>query len=67
MQNLRSKQVIAGVLITVLTAGVVGVLLVTMTPIGCGPANALGLKNISSRCVKPASALVVRTPSPSPA
>lgn len=66
MQNLRSKQVIAGVLITVLTAGVVGVLLVTMTPIGCGPANALGLKNISSRCVKPASALVVRTPSPSP-
>lgn len=61
----RSRQVVAGVVVTVVTVAVIGVVLVAMTPVGCGPANAMGLKSIASRCKsQPVAAL--RSPSPSP-
>src|SRR5229473_1289753 len=46
----RSRQVIAGVLVSVVTLAVIGVVLVAMTPVGCGPANAMGIKSIANRC-----------------
>src|SRR5713226_8884090 len=52
MRMLRSRQVVASVLVTLVTAAVIGVVLVAITPIGCGPANALGLKSITNRCLK---------------
>lgn len=62
IQILRSRQVIAGALITVVTVTVIGVVLVAMTPIGCRPANAIGLKAVSNRCAK----LTAAKPTPSP-
>src|SRR4029077_9228492 len=61
----RSRQVIAGVLVSVVTLAVIGVVLVAMTPVGCGPANAMGIKSIANRCkTQPVAAL--RSPRPSP-
>jgi hypothetical protein len=61
----RSRQVIAGILVSVVTLAVIGVVLVAMTPVGCGPANAMGIKSIANRCkTQPVAAL--RSPSPSP-
>ena len=61
----RSRQVIAGVVVTIVTVAVIGVVLFAMTPVGCGPANAMGLKSIANRCKsQPVAAL--RSPSPSP-
>lgn len=61
----RSRQVIAGVLVSVVTLAVIGIVLMAMTPVGCGPANAMGIKSIANRCkTQPVAAL--RTPTPSP-
>ncbi len=61
----RSRQVIAGVVVSVVTLAVIGVVLVTMTPVGCGPANTMRIKSIANRCkAQPVAAL--RSPSPSP-
>ena len=49
-QILRSRQVAAGVVVSVVTVAVIGVLLVAYTPIGCGPAKALGVKSVSKHC-----------------
>src|SRR4029077_15073008 len=61
MQSLRSRQIAAAVLVTILTFVVIGVVLLAATPVGCDPANARGIKTISSRCSKQLAAL----PSPS--
>jgi hypothetical protein len=52
---MRSK-LVAAVALTVLTIAVIGVVLLTLTPIGCGPSNALGMKSNSNRCAKPVAA-----------
>jgi len=61
----RSRQVIAGVLVSVVTLAVIGVVLMAMTPVGCGPANAMGIKSIANRC-KTQAVAALRSPSPSP-
>src|SRR6266851_4338725 len=61
----RSRQVIAGVLVSVVTLAVIGVVLVAMTPVGCGPANAMGIKSIANRC-KTQAVAALRSPTPSP-
>lgn len=67
MQSIRSSRLVAAALVTVLTLVLIGVVLLATTPIGCGPANAIGLKTITSRCAKPlASASPSPTSSPSP-
>ena len=66
MQTLRSRQLIAGVVVSVVTVAVIGVVLVATTSIGCGPANALALKSISKHCLNAQTAAATRTPSPSP-
>jgi hypothetical protein len=60
MRSLRSKKVIAAVALTALTIAVIGVVLLTLTPIGCEPGNAIGLKSTSNRCPP----LVAAKPSP---
>jgi hypothetical protein len=61
----RSRQIVAGVLVSMVTLAVIGVVLVAMTPVGCGPANAMHIKSIANRCkTQPVAAL--RSPSPSP-
>ena len=61
MRNLRSTKVLASVLVGVLTLAVIGVVLATMTPVGCG----LGLKTLSNRCAN-FVASTIPTPSPFP-
>jgi len=65
LSTTRSRQILAGVVVTVVTLAVIGVVLVAMTPVGCGPANAMGLKSIANRCKSQAVA-ALRSPSPSP-
>jgi hypothetical protein len=75
MQTVRSRQILAGVLVSVVTVVVIGVLLVATTPIGCGPANALGLKSVTKHCLEtqstaaratvPPTPLLIPTPQPS--
>jgi hypothetical protein len=56
------QRVAAAVFVTVVTVAVIGVVLLTATPLGCGPANAMHIKlSPSSRCVTVAS---VAPPSP---
>jgi len=59
VRSLRSTKVLASVLVGVLTLAVIGVVLVTMTPLGCG----VGLKTLSNRC---ATYVASTIPSPSP-
>ena len=59
MRTLRSTKVLASVVVGVLTLAVIGVVLVTMTPAGCG----VGLKTLSNRCAKYVAST---TPTPSP-
>lgn len=67
MQSRGSRLVVATGLVTAMTLVVVGVVLVAATPIGCGPATALGLKTISGRCGEPVSTRTFKpTPSPAP-
>ncbi len=47
------------------TLAVIGVVLMAMTPVGCGPANAMGIKSIANRC-KTQAVAALRSPSPSP-
>jgi hypothetical protein len=61
VQSLRSRKVLASVVLGVLTLAVIGVVLVTMTPVGCGPSKALGLKTLSNRC---ATLLAAASPTP---
>jgi len=61
LRTARSRQVIAAVLVTAVTAILIGVILIAATPLGCGPANVFGLKSISSKCYRP---LAVASPSP---
>lgn len=65
MQSQRSRQILAGVVVSVVTLALIGTVLVAMTPVGCGPANKLGLKAITNRCVK-SQASAARTPGPTP-
>ena len=61
---MRSRYV-AIALITVLTLGIVGAVVLTTTSVGCSPANALGIK--TARCLKAGTvASVGAIPSPSP-
>jgi hypothetical protein len=56
------QRVAAAVVITVVTVAVIGIVLLTATPLGCGPAKAMHIKlSPSSRCVTVAS---VASPSP---
>ena len=64
LRTFRSRQIVAGVLVTVVTVAVIGVVLVALTPVGCGPANAVGLKSISNRCVKPQPVAIKTSPRP---
>lgn len=66
MQAPRSTQVVASVVIIGVTAVVIAVSLAATTPIGCGPANALGLKSLSKHCLATQTGFVYATPSPSP-
>jgi len=66
VRSARSRQVVAAVLVTATTAALIGIVLVAATPLGCGPANALGLKSISTRCGPRTAAASPGTPSPSP-
>ena len=63
----RASPVVAGIVVSAITLLLVGGVVLTMTSVGCGPAHALGLSGISSRCsighATPVAAL--RTPSPS--
>ena len=65
LQSLRTRQSIAVAVITLVTLGVVGTVLVTATSLGCGPANALGIKTISSKCARPVAARTPGIPTPS--
>jgi hypothetical protein len=65
-QILRSRQVAAGVVVSLVTLTVVGLLLVAYTPVGCGPAKALGLKSVSKHCIVTQTVAARPTPSPSP-
>ena len=65
-QLFRSRQVAAGVVVSLVTLAVVGLLLVAYTPVGCGPAKALGLKSVSKRCIVTQTVAGRPTPSPSP-
>src|SRR5260370_34806973 len=65
LTDARSRQVIAGVLVSVVTLAVIGVVLVAMTPVGGGPANAMGIKPITNRC-KTQAVAAPRSPTPSP-
>lgn len=56
MRGSQTSKIIAAVALTAVTVGVIGVVLVAMTPIGCGPTKALGMKSISNRCAKPVAA-----------
>jgi hypothetical protein len=64
IRSLRTRQGVAAVLITAITLALIGVVLVAATPVGCGPANALGLKTVASRCARQASNLSPAPPSP---
>jgi hypothetical protein len=61
-RRLREGPVVATIVVTVLTLVLVGGVLLTTTSIGCGPAKALGLKGIATRC---ATSLSAARPSPS--
>src|ERR1700680_1526026 len=65
-QLFRSRQVAAGVVVSLVTLAVVGLLLVAYTPVGCGPANALGLKSVSKHCINAQTVAAKPTPTPSP-
>src|ERR1700682_912446 len=66
MRNLGSKKVVAAVALTALTIAVIGVVLLTLTPIGCGPGNAIGMKSITTRRPTPVPAMPSPFSSPSP-
>lgn len=65
-QILRSRQVAAGVVISLVTVAVIGLLLVAYTPVGCGPAKALGLKSVSKHCIDAQTVAARPSPTPSP-
>src|ERR1700687_3295997 len=65
MPAIQSRKVIAAVALTAVTVAVIGVVLLTLTPIGCGPTNALGMKSTGNRCAKPLAA-VSAVPSANP-
>ena len=65
-QALRTRQAVAVIAVTVVTLAIVGGVLMTATSLGCGPANAFGIKTISSKCAKPVAAVTPGIPSPSP-
>ena len=60
----RLQRIMAGVSVTVLTLAVIGVVLLSTTPLGCGPANAIHIKLSPNRCTSVASKL--SSPSPFP-
>jgi hypothetical protein len=60
----RLQRIMAAVSVTVLTLAVIGVVLLSTTPLGCGPANAVHLKLSTNRCTSVASKL--SSPSPFP-
>ena len=69
----RFKTIAAVATVTVVTLGVIGVVLLSTTPLGCGPAKALHMKVSSSHCVtvaqsltSPSPAFPAVTPSPAP-
>jgi hypothetical protein len=66
MRSVRSRRVIAGAVVTVVTVAIIGVVLLATTPIGCGPAKAIGVKSIAGQCGRPVAALTPGIQSPSP-
>ncbi len=60
----RLQRVVAAVSVTALTVAVIGLMLLSSTPLGCGPAKALHIKLASNRCTNVAS--TISNPSPSP-
>jgi hypothetical protein len=64
-RRLREGPVVAAIVLTAMTVVLVGGVLLTTTSIGCGPANKLGLKGITSRCTTGLTA-ARQSPSPSP-
>ena len=50
LQSLRGRPMAAAVILTVLTLAVVGSVVLTTTSLGCGPAQKLGLKGVTSHC-----------------
>jgi hypothetical protein len=63
MRRLGQNPLIAGIVLTVVTIALIGGVVLTMTAAGCGPANALGIKGIATRC---APSLAARTSPSSP-
>jgi hypothetical protein len=61
-QAIGTRRGVAAALVTVLTFAVIGVVLVAATPIGCGPARAVGFKTIAT-CGRSVAA---HSPAPSP-
>lgn len=60
----RSRPVLAAILASALTLALVGGVVVSTTPLRCGPARALGLKSIVNACT-PVGSLALR-PRPTP-
>src|SRR5260221_12961317 len=62
---IRTRQVVAVAVVTVLTLAIIGGILITSTSLGCGPAKALGLKTIGSGCNLQVASRTPGLPSPS--
>jgi hypothetical protein len=60
----RWQRIVAGVVVTAVTVAVIGVVLLTSTPLGCGPAKAIHVTLASNRCANVAS--TISNPSPFP-
>lgn len=56
------QRIVAAVTVTVVTVAVIGIVLLSTTPLGCGPARAMHLKVSSSHCVTVAGSF--SSPSP---
>jgi len=58
----RFQRIVAAATVTVVTVAVIGIVLLSTTPLGCGPAKALHMKVSSIHCVTVAQSL--STPAP---
>jgi hypothetical protein len=68
VRSSRSRTVVAGILVSALTLVLIGGVILTTTSLGCGPAQKLGLKAITSNCktLESVAARIGPTPSGSP-
>src|SRR5258708_15683053 len=63
VQSPRARRIVAAVVLTVASFAIIGVVLLAATPIGCGPARAIGFKTIGGQCGRP---VANHSPTPTP-